>query len=62
MPSVVGGFTCEEMIEIMEIAGKNNKVALLDYSEFNPAVESQISSKLMVEMLYTFAMSFSSRK
>ena len=37
-PSVLGGLTNLEALEIMEIAGKNKKVCLVDFSEFNPAV------------------------
>lgn len=37
-PSVVGGLTSEEALEIVEIAGLCSKVRLVDFSEFNPAV------------------------
>jgi formiminoglutamase len=37
-PSIVGGLTNIEAFEIMDISGKNSKVKLVDFSEFNPAV------------------------
>ena len=56
-PSVVGGLTSAEAIEIMKIAGLDKKVNLVDFSEFNPAVESQLSSRMLVEMFYAFVAS-----
>ncbi len=54
-PSVIGGISNEEALEIMEITGKfrfdvgkSHKVKLVDFSEFNPAVESLISSRMLV--------------
>ena len=47
-PSVVGGLTSEEAIEIVTIAGLSKKVRLVDFSEFNPAVESVLSGHLLV--------------
>lgn len=47
-PSVIGGITNEEALEIVKIAGLSEKVRLVDFSEFNPAVESIFSSHLLV--------------
>lgn len=37
-PSVIGGLTSEEALEIAEVAGSSPKIKLVDFSEFNPAV------------------------
>jgi hypothetical protein len=42
--------------------GKSHKVKLVDFSEFNPAVESLISSRLLVEMFFNLSESFHQRK
>ncbi len=42
--------------------GNSQKVNLVDFSEFNPAVESLISSRLLVEMFFTLSESFHSRQ
>lgn len=60
-PSVIGGLTNEEAIEIIEVTGACKKVRMVDFSEFNPAVESFLSSHLLVEMFFTLCMSFASR-
>lgn len=46
----------------MEITGKNNKVKLIDCSEFNPAVESLMSSRVLGEMFYGLAMGLCERQ
>jgi arginase family enzyme len=51
-PSVVGGLTSAEAMEIAKMAGKEAKVRIVDCSEFNPAVESWLSSHLLGEMFY----------
>lgn len=51
-PSVIGGITCEEALEIIKRTGISKKVKLVDFSEFNPAVESIISSHMLVELFY----------
>ena len=38
-PSVVGGLSELEALELCYIAGMNDKVRIIDFSEFNPAVE-----------------------
>jgi formiminoglutamase len=47
-PSVIGGITSEEAVEIIRRTGISKKVKLVDFSEFNPAVESMISSHMLV--------------
>ena len=61
-PSVVGGLTSEEAIEIVTIAGSSSKVRLVDFSEFNPAVESVLSGHLLVELFFSLTMSYAQRK
>ena len=38
VPSVLGGFSAEEILEIVRISGSCKKVKLVDFSEFNPLV------------------------
>lgn len=61
-PSVVGGLTSEEALEIVQIAGLSKKVRLVDFSEFNPAVESVLSSHLLVELFFELSMSYAQRQ
>ena len=52
VPSVLGGISAEEILEIAQIIGQCKKVRLVDLSEFNPLVESVVSSRLMSYMFY----------
>ena len=45
----------------MEIAGLCEKVRLVDFSEFNPAIEAEKSSTLIVEMFHNLCKGFSLR-
>lgn len=60
-PSVIGGITNEEALEIIKIVGRSEKVRLVDFSEFNPAVESILSSHLLVELFFNLCESFALR-
>jgi len=51
-PSVVGGLTDEEALELCYLAGMCKKVKLIDMSEFNPAVEGIRTPKLLANMFY----------
>ena len=53
-PSVIGGLTDEEAVELAYLAGRCEKVSIMDVSEFNPAVESKRSGNLIVHMFYSF--------
>lgn len=55
-PSVDGGFTAEEAIEIGFISGKNKKVALMDMSEYNPAIEDYRTGRLLANVFYYFCL------
>ena len=61
-PSVIGGITEEEALELCFIAGKCNKVGMMDMSEFNPAVEASRTSQLLVNMLFEFSKGLSERE
>lgn len=61
-PSVIGGLTSEEALEIVEAAGRNPKVRLVDFSEFNPAAESVLSSQLLAELVFALAEGFGARQ
>ena len=45
----------------MAVGGKTKKIRLVDCSEFNPAVETQLSGRLVVGMFYSLAMSLGER-
>lgn len=60
-PCVLGGLTNQEALDIITITGRNTKVRLVDFSEFNPAVESFLSSHLLGELFYSLCMAFAAR-
>ena len=60
-PSVVGGLTEQEAIELCFLAGQNKKVGLIDFSEYNPAVESHRTGRLLANMVYEFCRGVSYR-
>lgn len=60
-PSVIGGLTYEEAIELAYLAGKCGKVKLMDVSEFNPSVENKKTPQLIVDLLYNFSKGVSER-
>lgn len=60
-PSVVGGLTAEEAIEIGFVSGSSNKVCLMDISEFAPTVEDYRTGKLLANIIYHFALGISRR-
>jgi len=60
-PSVVGGLTYDEAIELAYLAGRFEKVKLMDVSEFNPAVENKKTPQLIVDILYHFIKGISER-
>lgn len=51
-PSVVGGLTAEEAMEIGLVSGRSKKVVMLDISEFNPAVEDYRTGKFIANIVY----------
>ena len=46
----------------MQVTAKNKKVKIVDCSEFNPAVESYVSSRVIGELFYALAMGLADRK
>lgn len=60
-PSVDGGLTSEEALEIMLICGKDHRIQLVDLSEYNPPVEEYRTGRLVANMIYYFAMGFIQR-
>jgi len=60
-PSVVGGLTYEEAIELAYLAGRCRKVKLMDMSEFNPAVENKKTPQLLQDLFYNFVKGVSER-
>jgi len=60
-PSVVGGLTYEEAIELAYLAGRTKQVKLMDASEFNPAVENKKTAVLVHEIFYNFTKGVSER-
>lgn len=55
-PSVDGGLTAEEALEIAFLAGKCEKVIIFDLSEYNPAVEDFKTGKLLSNIFYYFCL------
>jgi arginase family enzyme len=53
-PSIVGGLTNIEALSIMERAKISSKVKLVDFSEFNPAVECERTANLISDMIISF--------
>ena len=60
-PSVVGGLTYDEAIELSYLAGNFKKVKLMDVSEFNPAVENKKTPLLVEDIYYHFTKGVSER-
>ena len=47
---------------MVKVIGESEGVRAVDLVEFNPAVESIISSALLVDLFFQLSVSFSSRK
>ena len=60
-PSVVGGLTDEEALELCYLAGRFKCVKLMDCSEFNPAVEDQRTRRLLANMFFYFCKGIAER-
>eukprot|EP01016_Furgasonia_blochmanni_P044535 TRINITY_DN6191_c0_g1_i10.p1 TRINITY_DN6191_c0_g1~~TRINITY_DN6191_c0_g1_i10.p1 ORF type:complete len:223 (-),score=29.93 TRINITY_DN6191_c0_g1_i10:149-817(-) len=60
-PSVSGGLTSEEAVEIMFQAGKCPQVTSVDITEYNPAVEDFRTGRLVSNMFYYFSMGYTLR-
>lgn len=61
-PSVDGGLTAEEAIEIAFLAGTCGKVEIMDMSEYNPSVEEYRTGRLLANIFYYFCLGCSIRK
>ena len=53
-PSVVGGLTEAEALELAFLAGQCKQVAMMDLSEYNPAVELLRTGRLLANIYYQF--------
>jgi formiminoglutamase len=60
-PSVDGGLTSEEALEIAYISGSTSNVSLVDMSEYNPAVEDYRTGRLLSNIFYYFVLGYSQR-
>lgn len=60
-PSVDGGLTSEEALEIAYISGSTANVSLVDMSEYNPAVEDYRTGRLLSNIFYYFILGYSQR-
>ena len=60
-PSVVGGFTAEEAVEIGLLAGACPKVQMMDINEFNPGVEDFRTGRLVANIIYHFILGSTKR-
>jgi arginase family enzyme len=61
-PSVDGGLTAEEALEIAFLAGKEERVKAFDLSEYNPAVEDFRTGRLLSNVFYYFCLGVALRK
>lgn len=55
------GLTAEEALEMCREAGRHKNVKLLDMSEFNPQIEEDRTSRLIVNMFYNFLLGVAER-
>jgi formiminoglutamase len=53
-PSVIGGLTAEEAVEVSMVAGASAHVLLMDISEFSPAIEDFRTGRLASNIIYHF--------
>jgi formiminoglutamase len=60
-PSVDGGLTAEEAVELGFLAGQTPQVALVDLSEYNPAVEDYRTGRLLSNIFYYFCLGYTLR-
>lgn len=60
-PSVTGGFTSEEAIEIALLAGICAQVKVLDISEFSPAIEDFRTGRLVSSLIYSLLLGHTKR-
>ncbi|EAS01195.2 arginase (macronuclear) [Tetrahymena thermophila SB210] len=61
-PSVTGGLSDLEVVEIVQVAAKCKKLIMMDLSEYNPAVESQRTGRFIVNLFYQFSYFFSQQR
>ena len=61
-PSVVGGLSESEALEMCYLAGLFPKVSMVDFSEYNPAVDIFRTGRLLSNMFYQFCKGLSQRK
>ena len=59
-PAVIG-LSAQEALDICYAAGRHPHTKLLDLSEFNPLIEEDRTTRLVVTMVYYFLMGLSSR-
>ncbi|KAL3313879.1 hypothetical protein Ciccas_007513 [Cichlidogyrus casuarinus] len=55
------GFSADEALQMCFTAGKSSAVSLFDISEFNPAIESDRTCRLVCQMIYHFILGYSLR-
>lgn len=56
------GLSAEDALQICFTAGQHPRVKLFDLSEYNPAIESYRTGKLVATMFYYFCMGVAQRK
>jgi arginase family enzyme len=49
---VIGGFTAEEMIEIMHLCGRHSSVKSIDITGYNPSMEDYRTGKFISSLVY----------
>lgn len=58
---MMGGFSSEEIFEIILQAGKERKVTSVDVTEYNHKVEDWITGKIVANLFYYYAMGIATR-
>jgi len=60
-PAVIG-LKAQEAVNIMELAGRNGQVKMVDFSEYNPGIENDRTGRLLSLMFYHFLLGVAQRK
>jgi len=58
----IGGLTAEEAVEIGLLCGRQEKVRVIDITEFNPRIEDYRTGKLAASIFYYYLLGMSTRK
>ncbi|EGR28902.1 hypothetical protein IMG5_166960 [Ichthyophthirius multifiliis] len=60
-PSVIGGLTSEEIIEIMFQAGIDERIKSIDITDYNPNIEDYRTGLLLANLIYYYCLGYCER-